>query len=118
MEETFGTPISVYTRKQAIEDGVLVDVSEMAREAGFRDPTAITQAVHGACEVPKGNRIQSYEGRLWDVLHMAAMAARRGRGTRVPFVVRIGNKNHHLLADRGPGDNAEPVITIGYSSDF
>ena len=37
--------ISVYTRAQAIEDGILVDVSETAREAGFRIPVAITRTV-------------------------------------------------------------------------
>ena len=31
-----------YTRAQALADGVLVDVSQMASEAGFRYPTAIT----------------------------------------------------------------------------
>ena len=30
MAEFFGPPISVYTREQAIDDGVLVDVSETA----------------------------------------------------------------------------------------
>lgn len=34
-----------YTRRQAIEDGVLVDVSEMAREAGIRCPMAVTERV-------------------------------------------------------------------------
>jgi len=34
-----------YTRAQAIEDGVLVDVSELAREASFRYPVAVTQGV-------------------------------------------------------------------------
>ena len=33
--------IFTYTRKQAIEDGVLIDVSEMAMEAGFRYPVAV-----------------------------------------------------------------------------
>jgi hypothetical protein len=28
--------ISTYTRAQALEDGVLVDVSEMAKEAGIK----------------------------------------------------------------------------------
>lgn len=32
--EFFGDVIHVYTRAEALEDGVLVDVSEMAREAG------------------------------------------------------------------------------------
>jgi len=36
MTEFFGEPISVYTREQAIEDGVLIDVTDTARENGFR----------------------------------------------------------------------------------
>ena len=36
----FAPVISAYTRAQAIEDGILVDVSETAREAGFKIPVA------------------------------------------------------------------------------
>ena len=41
----FDPVLSVYTRAQAIEDGFLVDVSETAREAGFRIPVAVTRSV-------------------------------------------------------------------------
>ena len=34
--------ISVYTRQQAIEDGIFVDVSEVARTHGFLIPVALT----------------------------------------------------------------------------
>jgi hypothetical protein len=34
-----------YSRPQAIQDGVLVDVSDTAREAGVYLPTALTRAV-------------------------------------------------------------------------
>ena len=37
--------VHAYTRAQAIEDGCLVDVSETAREAGFKVPVALTAAV-------------------------------------------------------------------------
>src|SRR4051812_27741843 len=40
----FGEVIFAYTRKQAIEDGVLVDVTETAKEAGFKIPVALTRA--------------------------------------------------------------------------
>jgi Family of unknown function (DUF6573) len=44
-----------YTRAQAIEDGVLIDVSATAREAGIRYPVALTSAVWGRCvAVPPG----------------------------------------------------------------
>ncbi|MHB1685468.1 MAG: DUF6573 family protein [Bacilli bacterium] len=33
--------ISQYTRAQTIEDGVLIDVSKMAKEAGFTIPVAV-----------------------------------------------------------------------------
>jgi len=36
---------AAYTRDQAIEDGFLVDVSDMAREAGFKWPVAVTRRV-------------------------------------------------------------------------
>ena len=45
MDKTFGELISTYTRAQAIDDGVLIDVSDVAREAGLKYPTAVTQAV-------------------------------------------------------------------------
>lgn len=34
-ESVFGEVISTYTRAQAIEDGTLIDVGDMAREVGF-----------------------------------------------------------------------------------
>jgi hypothetical protein len=34
-----------YTRVEAIRDGVLIDVSAVAREAGIRYPVALTRAV-------------------------------------------------------------------------
>lgn len=111
--------ISSYSRAQAIEDGMLVDISEMAREAGFKFPTVLTQAVFAVCTPPKGNRIQSFAGRAWDVLTMAGYAMRRYQGKdRAPFVVKIGAKNHHMLVHCGPGDDAAPVLTIGFPSDF
>lgn len=35
MLEFFGEPISSYSRKRAVEDGVLIDVSETAKKAGI-----------------------------------------------------------------------------------
>ncbi len=115
---------SAYTRKQAIEDGLLVDVSKVAREAGFIFPVAITAGVHRLIEnIPQSRSHQDYAGRLWDVLWMAAMTARHAKGTEVLYKVIL----HHI--DRrgtrgvfriyatlkmhiGPGDEGDPVITI------
>ena len=72
--------ISAYSRAQAIEDGVVVDVSETAREAGIKYPVALTRAVWESCvSVPKAARCQDEAGRLWDVVWMLAVALRAGK---------------------------------------
>jgi hypothetical protein len=109
-----------YTRAQAIKDGVLVDVSDMARQAGFRWPVAVTQAVWATIEAvpPKLQGCQDIQGRLWDVLYMGHLAARRG-GQEIRYkLIMDRNENGRRLrylvlkALCGPGDDGEPVITI------
>lgn len=113
--------ISVYTRAQAIADGVLIDTTETAREAGFRVPVALTAAVWADCVAWDNEHEQAPQdeaGRLWDVLSMAAHAARLNQGALAPFfVLRIPSQGARpepvrLVAHIGPGDDAEPVITI------
>jgi len=71
--------IYAYTRTQALADGVLVDVSQMAREAGFRYATAITTDLHARLTPNEREKAlgQSYEGRLWDVLFLASLSGRK-----------------------------------------
>jgi hypothetical protein len=111
-----------YTRADAIRDGVLIDVSATAREAGIRWPVALTCAVWGRCvRVPAGVLGQDEVGRLWDVLWLLACAARRGAGDgdEVRFSVHVRNDNRErtpplvwLKAVCGPGDDGEPVVTV------
>ncbi len=54
-----------YTRAQAIEDGVLVDISELAKEAGFKFPVAVTCRVFELLN-DTYQAGQSFEGRAWD----------------------------------------------------
>jgi hypothetical protein len=64
-----------YTRADAIRDGVLIDVSAVAREAGIRYPVALTRAAWERCiTVPPGVLCQDEAGRLWDVLWLLALA--------------------------------------------
>ncbi len=63
--------ISRYTRENALEDGVLVDVTEQAKETGILLPTAITDHLHHVLEdIPPRSRGQDWRGRLHDVLWM------------------------------------------------
>ena len=41
--------IHAYTRGEALADGVLVDVTATAKEAGFKVPTAVTASVFNEC---------------------------------------------------------------------
>lgn len=120
MSDLFGKVIYSYTRAQAIEDGVLVDVSEMAKEAGVRFPVAVTRALYDGYVTPDPRSIplgQSVAGRLWDTLYMFRTAAKRFSGDtllyRLTFI--MGEQQPRLVelkAVIGPGDTPEPVITI------
>jgi hypothetical protein len=128
----FGPVIYVYTRAQAIVDGVLVDVTETGKEVGFKLPVAITEALQSRLTPTKAAAAigQEYNGRLWDVLWLAAFTiklADRGTDT-VTFTVALQevearsgqpqNTDLRLRAVCGPGDEGEPVITIGFPEDF
>jgi hypothetical protein len=130
-DSLFGEMIFAYTRAQALEDGVLVDVTETAREVGFKLPTAITGALENRLTPTHADRQvgQSYEGRLWDVLWVAAFAIRLNRETdTVGFTIsqqetdartgEVRQTDLRLWAVCGPGDQGEAVITIGFPEDF
>lgn len=121
----FGDVIYVYTRKDALDDGCLVDVTEVAKEAGFRVPVALTRAVWEDCVAwtDEDSRRQTYQdaqGRLWDVLWMACQAARNAQGACLAFrLYRVPRGGRGVLPRLvtlhmtiAPGDEGEPVITI------
>jgi hypothetical protein len=113
--------IHSYSRAQAIEDGVLVDVSEVAREAGVKVPTAMTrEAWEDLVRWDQGNW-QDEAGRLWDVVSMFRFqAAAAGSEDRITVrLLRVPNRpNCHralrasFVAVIGPGDTPEPVLTF------
>ena len=125
LTEIFGEAIYSYTRSMALADGTLVDVSETAREAGFRFPVALTASLWSVVEtIPKKHSYQDWKGRLWDVLWMASLAVRKSKSeSRIVFeliLFREGSRRKFvtLVCDCGPGDSGEPVVTIGFPEDF
>lgn len=103
--------IHTYTRADALRDGVLYDVSELAKEAGFVIPVAVTAGVMAKCRNISRGCCQDETGRLWAVLNVLRFRC-RGGGQRIDFTVKIGRRNEELYSLIGPGDNFEPVITI------
>jgi hypothetical protein len=120
-DATYPDIISAYSRAQAIDDGVLVDVTRAARETGFRHPVALTCAAWERCVAmsPAAERAGNDEpGRLHDVLWMLFCTIRRSRGgPELAFdVLCVTNSLRPLRvplrAVVGPGDQGEPVITV------
>jgi hypothetical protein len=124
----FGDIISTYTRAQAIEDGVLIDVSPIAKESGFNEwPVSMTAGAWADCVAwsDTDSQTQVYQdqsGRLYDVIFMAfqAICLSREVGDRLLFrlyrVPRDGRSTEAELTTLklivGPGDSGEPVISI------
>ena len=128
----FAPVIDAYTRAQAIEDGILVDVSDTAREAGFTIPVALTRTVWDRLvALPDGYQgFQDESGRLWDVIWMARHYARRASNSdRVRMCVLVRDirkdlrdsnrapRKHFPIVAIGAGDEGEPVATVMFPED-
>lgn len=107
-----------YTRAQAIEDGVLYDISEIAKEAGFKCPVAVTAAVNELLN-DTHHYGQSFEGRVWDMLMILRFEIQRSKNTDILYFAPLFNSWHYkepkpykLWSKCGPGDNGEAVITV------
>ena len=101
-----------YTRKEAIDDGVLVDVSEM--DHIFKWPVAITSALWD--EIISGDA-DTQKARVWDVAYMSTHGRQDGPSD-VYYKVIVGRRSLDLRCNVGPGDAGEPVVTIGFPADF
>ncbi len=110
-----------YTRAQAIDDGVLVDVTKTAQEAGFLYPVALSASVWAQyVAVPEEVSWQDEQGRLWDILSMLRYAITQVKGGSPLCMFELLVQNTAFVAPVkvqlksvcGPGDTAEPVITV------
>ena len=114
--------ISVYTRDDAINDGVLVDL--MQGELGnvcrqhYKYPIACTASVWSIISEAVSNPkfCNDCTGILHDMLHMSKVSyTPDGDDTRLFTVIITGvgrRKYHRFKIVCGPGDSGEPVLTI------
>ena len=120
--DIFGPVLYTYSRSQAVADGLQVEVSKVAEEAGIRFPVFLTSAVYDSfVRVPPGVTGQDQAGRLWDVVWMLRFAVRKAQHgqARLPFALYVRNDNKaprliKLVAMCGPLDidDPQPAITI------
>jgi len=121
-ESPFGPVIYAYTRSQAVADGVQVEVTKIAQEAGIKYPMFLTRAVWDAyVAVPEGVTGQDEAGRLWDVVWMTRFGIIRARAgvDRIPVAMYVRNDNRaarlvKLIATCSALDieDPQPAITL------
>ncbi len=114
--------IFTYSRKEALADGVQVDVTSTAKFCGFKIPVFLTASVyHDYVEVPEGDECQDEAGRLWDVLSVLYYAVHhyRWHTDHVEFQVCVRNDNRgpqlvtlHAVCEALDFDDLTPAITV------
>jgi hypothetical protein len=115
---TLDNLIHSYTRTQLIEDGLLVDVTETAKEAGFLCPVAVTVGVWALIEdIPPDNwETPSVQDRLRRVLQWGVRHAQHNRDQSVLlFRVLLRNDDNPFATLKlvaGAGDRGELVVTV------
>lgn len=116
MTDSFwGEPIFSYSRKQAIEDGVLIDLSHFGGiTQAWKHPIACTASVWSLIQSAITNDGKGLTGILWDISHVAMANTRihGGKTDTIRFKVAIGRTSVDLKLHVGPGDTAEPVLTL------
>jgi hypothetical protein len=109
-----------YSRKQALEDGVLVDLNQYipVAESGYKYSVACTAGVWAIVDKAVKNQkyLNDYAGVIWDILHMSRYGKIKDWAQGCLFQVIItgaGQKKIYTLKiECGPGDVGEPVLTI------
>ena len=121
--------IHTYSRKQALEGGTLIDITDYAQLNGFKIPTAITAGlwVYIVVSPELADIGQSIAGRLKDVLFLLLMEIRKSAAAvdtdrirfQVDFLVAPDRtETVEVLALVGPDDDLKPCLTIGLPEDF
>ena len=113
-ESIFGDAIFAYTRAQAINDGVLVDLTQFKiTKLSWKMHVACTDSVFTLMETAVNEDGKDYDGILHDMYFMARIAiTNTKRSNIINFRVIIGKKTVELKMIVGPGDDLTPVLTI------
>jgi hypothetical protein len=113
LNDLCGDFIYSYTRRQAIDDGVLVDLSQFAVvRKHWKLHMACTDAVWGIIDHAVKHERKEIEGVLHDISVMAMTRIGRDTGGTLYFDCIIGTEKRSLKLHCGPGDTAVPVLTL------
>ena len=117
----FGPVVYAYTRAQAVADGVQVEVTKTAQEAGIKFPMFLTRAVYEAyVTVPEGVTAQDEAGRPWDIVWMTRFGILRARPgvDRIPVALygRDDKCPRPLLTELGSAAPGLPLFVGFFNS--
>jgi hypothetical protein len=119
--------VSAAARRKAVEDGLLIDVSQVAWDAGFSSPTFVTTSVWNDCVAwtadDDARQVhQDQQERLWNLLIMAWVGVRtnlKARGSVAYRLLRIPRDGHSKDAQTVPlkiilsrADDGARLLTI------
>jgi hypothetical protein len=119
------TAIITYSRAEAIEDGVLVDMTQepfgsLAREAGITWPIAMTGTAFSefvAVSDSIGHACQDIKGRWWDVVWMFRVTRRKVSPLEARWTLFVREPDDRLVEKElkcvsGPADDGSPCLTF------
>ena len=107
--------IDIFSRHEALSDGLLVDLSSVAREVGIRYPLAVTSSAYNQClRSGELEELGDERERSLDLVHQVATLARAGHEEpEIHFEYAGSDAEPVLLKVRcHSGDFGEPVLTI------
>jgi len=109
--------IYAYTRKDAIADGFQVEIDQKtSRSAGIRYPVYMNRTVWDRyVEVPKEmTGYQDEAGRLWDILWMFAISARKTPGAELlfKFICQLPKEEPWLDNEHSEEGEFQRLITL------
>jgi len=97
--EDFGPIAYVYTREEAIADGIQVDASAAASKVGFRCPVYVTSTIYSTCVVDFGKILGVGEGdSLIEFLGCVLRTLSLLKGERVTF--KYGVNDDGIIRDQ------------------
>ncbi len=109
----FGETIYSYSRQQAINDGVLIDLSQWkVIQQHWKLHVACTDTVWSIIDHAVKQHGKDIAGILHDLSMMAKIQIPHQNGDTLLFQCIIGPAKHAFKLHCGPGDTPVPVLTL------